>query len=638
MKTHLAVIELLCVLFLVASAISLNVVEGRQAASVNQLNLNRDAILEHLNAVITWYRDSSNKIEPVGLPSDAIYQDNARNIASQAVRLAFESARAETALIPNDQASAPNQKPAQPGRRNFRQMQSDVGARIADLQSQLDTVNKQLARAPAAKKKALLEQRDALGGELNLYKTVQENLDKMTDFMEGANEGGEGLLGSIEELAHSVPEIWGGPRTQKQTPKAPASASGLANTSGLIGQALTLMERFRAIHEIDQTLKETDHVRQLAENVHKPLRDALAATLQQGQKLAGEANASAKASTPAPPGDATQQFEQLTNQFKQLSSATIPLAQEIVVIEQGRGNFGEWRKSILLESRYVLRSLAIRIIGIALALAFVGILADVWRRLTYRYIREPRRRRQFLIMRRFVMGFLIAMVLIVGFVSEFSSLATFAGFITAGIAVALQGVILSVAAYFFVVGRYGIRVGDRISVAGVTGDVIDIGPVRLYIMELAGTGIDLYPTGRVIVFSNSVLFQAGTPLFKQIPGTEYTWHELAVNLAPGSNYKTVQDKVSKAVHSVYDHYREEFVRQTVLVPQIGMQMKAPEPETHLQLADAGLELVVRYPVSIRKATEMDDQVTRAVMELIHGDSELKNAIAGSPKVRAAIKG
>lgn len=77
---------------------------------------------------------------------------------------------------------------------------------------------------------------------------------------------------------------------------------------------------------------------------------------------------------------------------------------------------------------------------------------------------------------------------------------------------------MSIAAYFFVVGRYGIRAGDRISIAGVTGDVIDIRLVRLYIMELAGTGIDLYPTGRVIVFPNSVLFQAGTPLFKQIPG------------------------------------------------------------------------------------------------------------------------
>jgi small-conductance mechanosensitive channel len=634
MRTHGSLSKLFCVLFFscAASAISMNfIIAAQQTQNNPPLNLNRDAILQHLNAAITWYHDASSKIEPVGLPSDAIYQDNARNLASQTVRLAFASARAEAALVANDPSSQPNQKPAQAGQQNFRQIQNETQTRIDELQSRIQAVNKEMAKAPASKRKTLAGQREALQGELNLYKTVQENLNKMSDFMEGASAGGEGLLGSIEQLARSVPEIWGGPGTQKQGPKAPTSGSGLANTSGLIGQSLTLMERYRAVHDIEQMIKETDHVKESAEEVRKPLRDALRATLQRGRTLADQSAASPGTTSTA------EQFDQMSNAFKQLSAAAIPLAQEVILIQQSRGNFEEWQKSILLESRYVLRALAIRIIGIALALAFVAILSDVWRRLTYRYVHEPRRRRQFLLMRRFVMGFLVAMVLIVGFVSEFSSLATFAGFLTAGVAVALQGVILSVAAYFFVVGRYGIRVGDRISVAGVTGDVIDIGLVRLYIMELAGTGVDLHPTGRVIVFSNSVLFQAGTPLFKQIPGTEYTWHELAVGLMPGSNYKAVQDKFSEAVHSVYGEYREEFEHQSVGF-EPGMQIRAPEPETHLQLGDTGLEMVVRYPVSIRRATNMDDQVTQAIVELMHKDVELQKAMAGSPKIRAAIKG
>lgn len=244
-----------------------------------------------------------------------------------------------------------------------------------------------------------------------------------------------------------------------------------------------------------------------------------------------------------------------------------------------------------------------------------------------------------MLMRRFVMGFLTGLVLIMGFVSEFSSLATFAGFVTAGIAVGLQAVLLSVAAYFFVIGRYGIRVGDRISVAGVTGDVIDIGLVRLYLMELAGTGIDLYPTGRVIVFSNSVLFQAGTPLFKQIPGTEYAWHEVVVSLAPGSNYKLVQDKLSHAVNSVYEQYRVGLESQLGNIEQrIEVQLKAPIPETKLQFTDSGLEFVVRYPVDIRRASEIDDKTTRAVLDALDHEADLKASVTGSPKIRAAIKG
>jgi small-conductance mechanosensitive channel len=382
-------------------------------------------------------------------------------------------------------------------------------------------------------------------------------------------------------------------------------------------------------------IKETDRVRQDAENLRKPLRQTLAAIIQRGRDIANEQGSSQTAKK----DDVHGEYQNLITRFKQLSNAAMPLSQEILVLEQSHANYIEWRRSILRESTDTLRSLLIRVIGIALALGIVAILSDVWRRLTFRYIHEPRRRRQFLLLRRFVMGFLVGVVLIMGFVSEFSSLATFAGFVTAGIAVGLQAVLLSVAAYFFVVGRYGIRVGDRISIAGVTGDVIDIGLVRLYIMELAGTGVDLDPTGRIVVFSNSVLFQAGTPLFKQIPGTEYAWHELAVTLAPGGNYKLVQDKISSAVHSVYEKYRDRIEQQLGGIErQIEIQLKSPRPEAKLQLSDTGVEFIVRYPVDIRSASEIDDHVTRTVVDLVNSDAELKSAIAGPPKIRAAIKG
>jgi len=183
--------------------------------------------------------------------------------------------------------------------------------------------------------------------------------------------------------------------------------------------------------------------------------------------------------------------------------------------------------------------------------------------------------------------------------------------VTAGIAVGLQALLLSVAAYFFVVGRYGIRVGDRISIAGVTGDVVDIGLVRLYIMELAGTSIDLYPTGRIVVFSNSVLFQAGTPLFKQIPGTEYGWHEIAVTLATGANYKLVQDKIFSAVTASTSSTASELSGSSeASSAQTEIQLKIAYPGAKLRLSDTGAEFVVRYPVEIRAASEIDDRVTR----------------------------
>ncbi|HEX6502344.1 MAG TPA: mechanosensitive ion channel protein MscS [Terriglobales bacterium] len=600
--------------------------------------LNRDAILGHLNAAITWYRDVTNKVQAAGLPSDAIYEDSTRNLAAEVVRLAFQSARAEAAVITagekNSNANQTAKTPAQ--QQDLAQVAARIAAEIDDTQSRLDNVNKQLASAPRSKRKDLQAERERLQGKLALDKAVQDSVQKMATFAEESTDSvSEGLEGSINQLARSVPEVF----ANKEAPKAPAKAnsapSAVANSSGLIGQAITLLGRMRSIHEIDQMIKETEHLRQNAENLRKPLRTTLLAIIQRGRDLANQQENPPNAQN----DNAAREYQDLISRFKQLSAVALPLSQEILLLEEGRTNYIEWRRSIVRESTDTLRALLIRVIGIALALGIVAILGEVWRRLTFRYIHDPRRRRQFLLLRRFVMGFLVGVVLLMGFVSEFSSLATFAGFVTAGIAVGLQALLLSVAAYFFVVGRYGIRVGDRISIAGVTGDVVDIGLVRLYIMELAGTSIDLYPTGRIVVFSNSVLFQAGTPLFKQIPGTEYGWHEIAVTLMPGGHYKLVQDKILGAVKEVYEQYRERIERQLGGIErQSEIQLKAPTPDAKLQLSDSGPEFVVRYPVDIRTASEIDDLVTRSVVDLMNRDAELKSAIAGLPKIRAAIKG
>jgi small-conductance mechanosensitive channel len=230
----------------------------------------------------------------------------------------------------------------------------------------------------------------------------------------------------------------------------------------------------------------------------------------------------------------------------------------------------------------------------------------------------------------------MAIVLIMGFVSEFGSLATFAGFLTAGIAVALQTLILSVAAYFFLIGRQGLKVGDRITVSGVTGDVVDVGLIRFYMMELGGTGSDVHPTGRVIVVSNSVLLQ-GAPFFKQIPGTAYAWHEVAVRLERGSDYTLAEKKLLEAVNSVFSQYRETIeLQHKNLEGWSSFSTVVPAPQTRLQLVESGLDLVVRYPVVFHQESEIDNQMAKKVMEAINSDPNLKAAV-GLPMIRPTVK-
>ena len=598
--------------------------------------LSSDAIVDHLNAVIDWYRQVLSRVPSAGLPSDAVYQLNAQTMSVEVVQLAFQSAQAEAALL---SAASPAGSAGASAPSALAKLESDTNARITALEAQIADLNQQVASAPRAKRQQLLAQRDSAEGELDLRKAMRDTFQQMAQFISAYGEGGKGggLEGKINELRHSVPELSNG-GAGKTVTKPPTASGSIPSSGGLIGEIIALYDQLQAMHQLSQLMEESARVRDAANKLRTPLVATLRATIAQGQQLASTSVPTTAGNGPAQPAQQKQQFEALAARFKQIAGASLPLSQEIILLDQCSSNFLQWRQSILHESSGILRSIILRVLSIAVAMGVILLLSEVWRRVTFRYVSDVRRRRQFLVLRRVVMGFCMGIVLILGFVSEFSSLATFAGFITAGLAVGLQTILLSVAAYFFLVGRWGIRVGDRISVASVTGDVIDIGLVRLYLMELAGTGVDLYPTGRVVVFSNSVLFQPTTPLFKQIPGSEYAWHEVAILLNPGGKYDLIESQLLEAVRSVHAEYSDELQRQLGYTERrMDISVRAPDPHGQLQYGDSGLEYAVRYPVDLRKASEVDEKITRKVLEMLQQPGDLQASISGAPRIRAAVK-
>jgi small-conductance mechanosensitive channel len=168
------------------------------------------------------------------------------------------------------------------------------------------------------------------------------------------------------------------------------------------------------------------------------------------------------------------------------------------------------------------------------------------------------------------------------------------GFATAGIAVALQNVILSIAGYFFLIGRFGIRVGDRVQIAGVIGDIIDIGLVKLSLMELDSNGNDRQPTGRIVVFSNAVVFQPNGNFIKQIPGTNFVWNEVTLLLAPDTDYRQAESRLMSAIQEIFATYQANMQRQyQQMTNALNLEIQPPQPQSRLQITQAGVQISLR---------------------------------------------
>ena len=650
-------------------------------------------VLDHVNHVLQWFRLWSGADAYAVVPGDELFVENGQDIARKVVNLEFKSALAQAALLAESsnkplppQGTAPGGVDSQ----NLQKLQKNVDDKLQALTSELETINKEIPTARAKERPALQSQRDALQGQIALAQALQSNLQQLTSFVnstDAANGVASELSTKIRALQRTVPTAAAaaGSTTDKSPAKSAAAVSQIqlptfagARSEGLVGQMGEMIHLVSSLHSLDQLKDETTRLQTSTEHLRAPLLAALRSTLQQGQvELASNsapvatsqpANGSEHAANPSPNNAATgstaaqnpsstpasvaesqgtlQQQQRATAQlvlhFKQISDATIPLSQELILMDQSQTNLKQLHDSVYHEYGQILRSVLLRVATLLIALGLIWIFSELWRRATFRYIKDARRRRQFLVLRRVITGFCMFVVVLLGFVSDFSSLATYAGLITAGVAVALQTVILSVAAYFFLVGRYGVRVGDRVTVVynganSVTGDVVDIGLVRFYLMELAGSGIELKPTGRIIVFPNSVLFQT-SPLFKQFPGTEYMWREIGFPMRADSDVPLAEKELLASVNTLYAEYKPVLDRQHAgLEHSVGMHIEAPKPYARLRLIPSGLEVVVSYPVPLRQAAAMDDRMVTAVMDILRNNPSIHLVDGASPELRSTIK-
>lgn len=632
--------------------------------------LTSDQVAGHAGETVDWFHHLAPIEQLQVAAADSATRERLHQQSLTAVRLAFQFAKACAALLNAESrqaaeqtASAPAAKPAG-GQKGFAgrldQALADITQRIDTLQSQLDALKEEMTHARARELETLKAQVAQVNAALRLAHEVQASVQDMQSFQAnsivGDNRNLSPLEGQLADMQRSIPELRGGAQANASA-KGPATgaagtnagsssaasagtASGSTASPGAAHPAdnfrednagvIALVTQWFSLHDMRVQLgayiKETGDLQDEIEKVRTPL-------VEQVRSVVGDDLSISTSTDPAQLSAQRDALESDTERFKQLSTVLVPLGEQALTVDSAMSTLDDWRNTLENRMASVARYLAIRI-GILLGwIALVLVISEVWRRATFRYLHDLRRRRQFLVLRRVVVAIALTLVAIFGLVSEIGSIATYIGFVTAGIAVALQNVILAIVAYFFLIGRYGVRVGDRITMAGVTGRVVDISLVRIYLMELAGA--DLHATGRMVVLSNAVLFQP-TALFKQIPGADFVWHTVTLTIAATADVAEAHKRLKAAADEVFAKYRPAIERQHAMVQRfIDFDASSPQPEVRLRLTENGLECSVRYPVELDRAAATDQQMLKALRDALEHDSQFKLVSTGAVVLRSS---
>jgi len=605
------------------------------------------AIIQFLSKTISWHHQLTVEQKLANQPSDLSFlQENRRN-ADQVVRLAFDYARSQAQLQARQRASQPSQPSSNDSSGQAQRMEQalqNLDQEIEQTQGEIQGFREKLSTASAAKRNALQSQIAETQSEVSLFQARRDAIESMIEFVNSSTSGGggAGLRAQIEELAGTVPvQLSRAPasnqnqanQSQEESPSPPASSNVVSEPTGIWALAADLIRLSGKLHSLKNELSASESLQQNAQKLRAPLLDYLRNLVRQGDQLASAADTSG----PAALTQQKQQLDALTAQFRQTTSGLLPLSKINVLLALQETTIKNWKESIRDQLHDELRQLLLRLGLLAILIAAVFGVGEFWRRATYRYVHDGRRRYQFLLLRRVAIWTAIILILVLSFATQLGSAVTFAGLLTAGIAVALQNVIVSVVGYFFLIGKYGLRVGDRVQIAGVTGEVVEIGLVRIHLMELGGSG-ESQPTGRVVAFSNSIVFQPTAGLFKQIPGTNFVWHEVKLVLAADTDYHLARERITQAVDSVLATYQENMETQRMLMERNLSSVSGADLKSKVRLyyTASGIEVTVRFPVELGKATEMDDHLMRELLAAADREPKLKLVSAEMPVAKAGV--
>lgn len=209
----------------------------------------------------------------------------------------------------------------------------------------------------------------------------------------------------------------------------------------------------------------------------------------------------------------------------------------------------------------------------------------------------------------------IAMFIATVFSDKLGGFTVAFGVAGAGIAFALQEVIASVAGWIVITFGSFYKIGDRVMLGGIKGDVIDIGVLRTTVFQIGDwVNGDLY-NGRVVRLANSFVFKE--PVFNYSADFPFLWDELTVPVRHGSDRAQTQRLLEEVAEEVTGEYART-VQKTwdAMTRNYVIENARVEPFVTMTMDENWLTYTVRYVTEFKRRRVTKDSLYRKILDRI----------------------
>ena len=226
-----------------------------------------------------------------------------------------------------------------------------------------------------------------------------------------------------------------------------------------------------------------------------------------------------------------------------------------------------------------------------------------------------------------IVTYVIAAIVIVALIALWAPLggrlSVILGFATAGVAFAMQEVIGALFGWVNILAGRIYTVGDRVEVAGVRGDVVDITPLRTKLFEIGSDPSARgdrsswvsarQPTGRMVTVSNKKTFTE--PVFNFSAHLEWIWEEVVFAVSRDADWAAAETIVLEEMQADRPELRREGEAALARLGERYLLSRSEvEPQTYVRVAAGDLEIVGRFVTGVRGARGAKDRIIRRVLE------------------------
>jgi len=183
-----------------------------------------------------------------------------------------------------------------------------------------------------------------------------------------------------------------------------------------------------------------------------------------------------------------------------------------------------------------------------------------------------------------------------------------AGLLTAALGWALQRPITGIAAWIMVIMTRPFKIGDRIIIGSVRGDVINITLTHIYLNEFGGTigGEDI--SGRIIFVPNSVLFEQN--VINYTSQNDYILDEVSFTITYDSHIDRAKEIAKKVANNITKGILDKSTQK---------------PFTRSNFQPSGIDLRVRYYTIASRRQEINSRITEGILKEINKEEKIRFA-------------